>query len=130
MGAAPRDRQGVAGAMGATARNLGMALGIALAVSLQRHRLGFAEASWPPPRWLESASSSPSSVRRHRLEREPREMHKEEAEEKREGGVIRDLLFEIEAQWGEVRLTLSSESRAINSGSRLPLAFLCFLRFL
>lgn len=36
MGAAARDRQGIAGAMAATARNLGMALGIAIAASLSR----------------------------------------------------------------------------------------------
>jgi hypothetical protein len=40
MGSAPGDRQGVAGAMAATARNLGMTLGIALAASAQ-HALGF-----------------------------------------------------------------------------------------
>jgi EmrB/QacA subfamily drug resistance transporter len=34
MGAAPRDRQAMAGAMAATARNVGMTLGIALAASL------------------------------------------------------------------------------------------------
>jgi MFS family permease len=40
MGAAPRERQGTAGAMAATARNLGMTFGIAIATSLQ-HALGF-----------------------------------------------------------------------------------------
>jgi predicted MFS family arabinose efflux permease len=42
MGAAPHDRQGVAGAMAATARNLGMTLGIAIAASLYHVRwVGF-----------------------------------------------------------------------------------------
>lgn len=36
MGAAPRDRQAIAGAMAATARNVGMTLGIALAATLDR----------------------------------------------------------------------------------------------
>jgi EmrB/QacA subfamily drug resistance transporter len=41
MGSAPRDRQGIAGAMTATARNLGMTLGIAIAASVH-HSLAFA----------------------------------------------------------------------------------------
>jgi len=49
MGAAPRDRQGVAAAMVATARNMGMTLGIACAASLEavigfRHTLFVASA--------------------------------------------------------------------------------------
>lgn len=36
MGSAPRDRQATAGAMAATARNLGMTLGVALGASLDR----------------------------------------------------------------------------------------------
>ena len=40
MGAAPRDRQATAGAMAATARNVGMTLGIAIAASLE-HAIGF-----------------------------------------------------------------------------------------
>ena len=40
MGAAPRDRQSTAGAMVATARNVGMTLGIAIAASLD-HAIGF-----------------------------------------------------------------------------------------
>jgi EmrB/QacA subfamily drug resistance transporter len=40
MGAAPKNRQGVAGAMAATARNLGMTLGVALAASLHE-AIGF-----------------------------------------------------------------------------------------
>lgn len=40
MGAAPRERQATAGAMAATARNVGMTLGIAIAVSLD-HAIGF-----------------------------------------------------------------------------------------
>jgi EmrB/QacA subfamily drug resistance transporter len=40
MGAAPKDRQAVAGAMLATARNLGMTFGVALAASLD-HAFGF-----------------------------------------------------------------------------------------
>ena len=40
MGAAPRDRQSTAAAMAATARNVGMTLGIAIAASLD-HTIGF-----------------------------------------------------------------------------------------
>jgi predicted MFS family arabinose efflux permease len=40
MGSAPRDRQAMAGAMAATARNVGMTLGIALAATLD-HAIGF-----------------------------------------------------------------------------------------
>jgi EmrB/QacA subfamily drug resistance transporter len=40
MGAAPRERQGTAGAMAATARSLGMTFGIAIAASLH-HTIGF-----------------------------------------------------------------------------------------
>ncbi len=40
MGAAPRERQGIAAAMAATARNVGMTAGIALAASLE-HAVGF-----------------------------------------------------------------------------------------
>jgi len=40
MGAAPRERQATAGAMAATARNVGMTLGIAIAASLE-HAIGF-----------------------------------------------------------------------------------------
>jgi DHA2 family multidrug resistance protein-like MFS transporter len=43
MGAAPRDRQSTAAAMAATARNLGMTLGIAIAASLD-HAIGFRSA--------------------------------------------------------------------------------------
>ena len=41
MGAAPKDRQGTAAAMAATARNLGMTCGVAIAASLERG-IGFA----------------------------------------------------------------------------------------
>lgn len=43
MGSAPRDRQATAGAMAATARNLGMTLGVALGASLDR-AFGFTTA--------------------------------------------------------------------------------------
>ncbi len=43
MGAAPRDRQSTAAAMAATARNVGMTLGIAVAASLE-HAVGFRQA--------------------------------------------------------------------------------------
>jgi predicted MFS family arabinose efflux permease len=36
MGAAPKDRQATAGAMAATARNVGMTCGVAIAASLER----------------------------------------------------------------------------------------------
>ena len=43
MGAAPRERQSTAAAMAATARNLGMTFGIAVAASLE-HSIGFRSA--------------------------------------------------------------------------------------
>lgn len=43
MGAAPKDRQSTAAAMAATARNVGMTLGIAVAASLE-HAIGFRPA--------------------------------------------------------------------------------------